>query len=514
MWYNKNNMFKLYFKLRKKSIVVLLAAAFFCSAFLANYARAKTPSDPKFNFQAQYYNQIGAPLAWEHTTGSSNVVVAVIDTGVDIFNNDLVNNIWQNLREIGGNGIDDDNNGFVDDTRGWNFVEDNNSVNIPNILPSDDSGAVNHGTVLAGIIGEEGNNSLNGSGLNWHVKIMPLRAISSDGGGSLENVAKAVNYAANNGADIISLSFVGFTTDPLLTEALHNAYKKGVLVVVAAGNSRNDTTGNENLTKVKQYPICLDDKSQENWILGVASVGVDDTLSDFGDYGSCIDLSAPGEAIFSTQKYSPQDGYGKDFGGAWYGTSFSAPMVAGAAALIKSVKPDWSAKEITDVLLRTADDVDAVNPGFAGQMGYGRLNIGKAVQKALELNDAPSLRATVFAAKVIRKPKNYAAQILANGKVIRTINLVDYLPKSSKWFVNDEFFVHARLGKNRIIVDVWDLSGVKKLSNLILPGFTSISSVSISRVWGSDPNPIIIGKKGKISQKIIIDVSSASWKVE
>lgn len=509
-------MFKFYCTLRKKSIVLPFLVIIFGLIFRGSNASAKIPNDPKYSRQEAYYNQIGAPLAWDYTTGNSGVVVAVIDTGVDIFNNDLVNNIWQNPREIGGNNIDDDNNGFVDDTHGWNFVEDNNSVNIPTILQSDDSGAVSHGTILAGIIGEDGNNGVAGSGLNWHVKIMPLRAIASDGGGSLENVAKAVNYAANNGADIISLSFVGFTTDPMLTEALHNAYKKGVLVVVAAGNSRNDTTGNENLTKVKQYPICLDDKSQENWILGVASVGVDDKLSDFADYGSCIDLSAPGEAIFSTQKYSPQDGYGKDFGGAWYGTSFSAPMVAGAAALIKSVKPDWGAKEIADVLMRTADDVDAINPGFAGQMGYGRLNIGKAVQEALGAKDAPPLRATVFAAKIIKKTipstRDYAAQILVDGKIIRTINLVDYFPKSSKWFVNDEFFVHARLGKNRIIVDVWDLSGVKKLSNLILPGFTSISSVSISRVWGSDPNPIIIGKKGKITQKVIIDVSSGSWK--
>ncbi len=507
-------MFRYYFKLGKKSIVKPLAVLFFCSVFLANSTSAKIPNDPKFSFQEPYYTQIGAPLAWEHTTGSSNVVVAVIDTGVDIFNNDLTNNIWQNPREIGGNNIDDDNNGFIDDTRGWNFVENNNSVNIPAILQSDDSGAVNHGTVLAGVIGEEGNNGLNGTGLNWHVKIMPLRALSSDGAGSLGNVAKAVNYAVNNGANIISLSFVGQNKDIDLTDALYNAYKKGVLVVVAAGNSRNDTTGNENLTKIKQYPICLDSDSSDNWVLGVASVDKDDHLSDFADYGSCVDISAPGEAFFSTQKYSPSDGYGKDFGGAWYGTSFSAPMVAGSAALIKSIQPNWGPKEITDVLLKTADDVDSLNPGFAGQMGYGRLNIGKAVLRALEVKNTPPPPAVVYTVKIIKNPKNYVAQILADGQVARSINLVDYFPKSSKWFFKDGLFVHARIGKNRIIVDAWDLSGVKKLSNLVLPGFSGIASVKIEYLWGQGANPIIIGKKGKTSQKVIIDISSGSWKVE
>ncbi len=507
-------MFRFYFKLGKKSIVRLLAVLFFGSSFLASSVSAKIPNDPKFNLQEAYYNQIGAPLAWEHTVGSNNVVVAVIDTGVDIFNNDLANNIWKNPKEIGGNNIDDDNNGFIDDTRGWNFVENNNSVNIPTILQSDDSGAVNHGTVLAGVIGEEGNNSLNGSGLNWSVKIMPLRALSSDGGGSLTNVAKAVNYAVNNSASIISLSFVGLNKDIDLTEALYNAYKRGILVVVAAGNSRNDTTGNENLTKVKQYPICLDAESSENWILGVGSVDREDRLSEFADYGSCIDISAPGEAIFSTQKYSPPDGYNKDFGGAWYGTSFSAPMVAGSAALIKSIQPNWGPKQITDVLLKTADDVDSLNPGFAGQMGYGRLNVGKAVLKAIEAKNTPPPPAVVMTVKIIKNPKNYVAQILADGKVVRSINLVDYFPKSSKWFLKDDLFVHARLGKNRIIVDAWDLSGVRKLSNLVLPGFSSISAVNIERVWGQEPNPIIVGKKGKATQKVIIDVSSGSWKVE
>ncbi len=506
-------MSTVYLKKIKKSSILSVLTIVFVSQFFAFSAFAKIPNDPRYDRQESYYSQIGAPVAWEYTTGSQDVVVAVIDTGVDTFNFDLQNNIWINNKEIPSNNIDDDRNGYIDDIRGWNFVENNNSVSIPTILASDDSGAVNHGTVLAGVIGEEGDNGLSGSGLNWHVRIMPIRALSSDGDGSLRTVATAVDYAVDNGADIISLSFVGFATDQKLTDALYNAYKKGVLVVVAAGNSRNDATGNENLTKVKQYPVCLDAGATENWILGVASVDRTDRLSHFADYGSCIDLSAPGEAIFSTQKYAPQYGYEKDFGGAWYGTSFSAPLVAGAAALIKSVYPNAEAKELTELLLRTADDIDALNPGFAGQMGYGRLNVGKAVLKAMENKNAPVPPPVVFTAKIIKRPKNYAAQILADGQVVRTINLVDYFPKSSKWFLAEGQLVHARLGKNRIIIDIWDISsGTKKLSNLILPGFSSIGNVSIERVWGTDPNAIVVGKKGNVTQKIIIDIASQSWK--
>jgi subtilisin family serine protease len=505
-------MNRLYSILSKKSIV---AISIFMAIFVySNKTIAKEPADPSYSFQQGFYTQIGAPAAWDITTGSKEVVVAVIDTGIDDTHPDLIGNMWTNTKEIVSNGQDDDGNGFVDDVHGWNFVENNNNTNIPVIIEADDAGAVNHGTLLAGLIGAQGGNGLSGVGLNWNVRIMSLRAIDNGGGGNLADIAKAVNYAVDNGAHVISISFVGFTTEPSLTAALYRAYQKGVVVVAAAGNSRNDSSGNENLTKVKQFPICLDYDYVQNWILGVASVSLQDTLSYFADYGSCVDISAPGEQIFSTQKIAPESGFVKDFDGSWYGTSFSAPLVAGGAALIKSVRPDWGAKEIIDVLLRSADDIDHINPGFAGQIGYGRLNIGKALQMARSAKINPVKSPMTYTAQLVKKQKKYAVQVSGNGKVIADFFINNYAAKFSRWAVSDNLFVYARLSANTITVDVWDLLGNKKISSLKLPGFTALTDLKIEAVWGLEENAVLFVKKGKENKKIIIDIPSQSWKVE
>ena len=478
------------------------------------FVLAKVPNDPKYSSQESFYKQIGAPMAWDFITGTSSVVVAVIDVGVDILHDDLKENIWQNLKEIPNNWLDDDGNGFVDDMHGWNFVENNNDVGISVINDVDDSGAVSHGTILAGLIGAVGDNNFLGTGLNWHIKIMPLRAIDSSGGGTLGQVAKAINYAVHNGASIISISFVGDSKSFGLQESLFNARKYGVLVVAAAGNDRNDGTGDDNLSKNKQYPICSDFEDSENWILGVTSVDKNDKLSDFANYGACVDISAPGEYIYSTQRYAPQySGYSKNFDGPWFGSSFSAPLVVGGAALIKSVRPDWQAKDIIADLLATADDVDSLNPGYAGQIGYGRLNVGRAVARALELKQviAPPL---IFESKLIKKNTKYFVRITSDGKILHDLPLPGYVDKNTKWAVVDDLLISATLGKNKITVNAWDWQGNKKLINLVLPGFTGLADLKIDTVWGDSPNAILFVKKSGINQKIIIDIPSQSWKVE
>lgn len=488
----------------------LVIASLLCPNF---FALAKASNDPKYSLQEPFYKQINAPTAWDITTGSSSVVVAVIDTGVDILNEDLRENIWQNLKEIPNNGLDDDNNGFIDDIHGWNFVEDNNDVRVSAISVMDDSGAVSHGTILSGLIGAVGDNNLLGTGLNWHIKIMPIRAISSDGGGSLGNVAKAINYAVNNGADIISISFVGDSKSLGLQESLFNARKQGVLVVAAAGNNRNDGTGNDNSTNNKQYPICSDFEDSENWILGVTSVDKNDKLSDFTNYGICVDLSAPGEFIYSTQRSDTQYvGYEKNFGGPWFGSSFSVPLVAGAAALIKSVRPDWKAKEIVLDLLASADDIDGLNPGFAGQSGYGRLNVGRAVARAVEFK--PVVVPLVFESKLIKKNTKYFVRIISEGKVLHELPLPGYVDKSTKWAVVEDLLVSASLSKGKVTVNAWDWSGNKKLANFVLPGISNLYDLKIETIWGDSPNAILFIKQAGESERLIIDLPSQSWKTE
>lgn len=348
---------------------------------LPSAAFAKITNDPRYADQQALWDQINVPNAWELTTGSRAVTVAVIDTGFDTEHEDLRANTWTNTRETPNNGIDDDGNGYVDDVHGWNFVEDNNTTRTPITSAADSVDAINHGSLVAGLIGAVGDNGLDGTGLNWNVSLMPLRAISNNGSGTTGNVIKAINYAIDNGADVINMSFVGDLNDSALKETFYRAYQRGIVVVAAAGNDR--ASGKGDLDSFPEYPACFDHGDTENWILGVTSVTGQNQLSSFANFGTCIDLVAPGETIFSTGRYAPDTGFTQLFKGPVRGTSFSSPLVAGAAALIKSVRPDWKAPEIIKVLLNTADPVELANPDFIGKLGYGRLNVGRAVQAAL-----------------------------------------------------------------------------------------------------------------------------------
>jgi len=368
-----------YSKTLKISIPAALAAIFL---FLALPAEAKEPNDPNYALQSAMWRQINAPAAWDVSTGSDEVIVAMIDTGPDTKHPDLAANIWVNTDEIPGNDRDDDNNGYVDDVNGWNFVENNNNPRPKIVLGSDDDEeAVNHGTLVAGLVGALGDNGRNGVGLNWKIKIMPLRAMNNLGSGSYGDIVKAINYAIANGASVISLSVVGENTDAEVKVALRRAYDKGIVVVAAAGNEGKNDEGD--LDSFPLYPICLDRGDKENWLLGATAVDATDRLASFAGYGSCVDLAAPGKNIFSIQYSDPFTGYLDDFGGGWQGTSFAAPIIAGAAALVKSVNPEWQAPEIIKALLSTADDLEPLNPFFVGRLGYGRLNVGRAVEKAL-----------------------------------------------------------------------------------------------------------------------------------
>jgi len=292
---------------------------------------------------------INAPEAWDITTGK-NVIVAVIDTGVDYNHDDLRANMWINPGEIPDNGIDDDNNGYVDDVHGYDFTINNGS-------PMDDFG---HGTHVAGIIGATANNGLGGVGVNWSARIMALKFMDAKGFGTTGNAIRAVNYAVAMGARISNASWGGGGYSQAMYDTLAAANAAGHVFITASGNESTDTES------VPHYPSGYDLPN----VISVAATTSNDVFALFSNYGSnAIDLAAPGERIESTFKGNTYQ--------TLTGTSMASPYVAGAASLLLSLVPDLSVSKIRSALLDTVDPL----PTLQGKVATGgRLNLLKAMQ--------------------------------------------------------------------------------------------------------------------------------------
>lgn len=281
---------------------------------------------------------IGTEKAWDIQTGSRDVIVAVVDTGVDHSQEDLAPNMWVNEREANGRvGIDDDGNGFIDDIYGYNFVSDTGDAKDDN----------SHGTHVAGTIGAKGNDGRGIVGVTWDVRIMSLKFLDKGGGGTLEGAIRAIDYGSKMGARIMNASWAGAEPSELLKEAIARAEKAGVLFVAAAGNngSNND--------KVPSYPASYDLAN----ILTVAAVTSRGELAKFSNYGrKSVDVAAPGVGIMST---TPQ-GY-KFFSG----TSMATPHVTGIAALLLSQFPRMTYAEMKERIIRTAKPLDVLRKKIA-----------------------------------------------------------------------------------------------------------------------------------------------------
>ncbi len=340
------------------------------------------PNDTYFSEQGAYLRQIRALDAWDKPlVTTQRPIIAVLDSGVDIDHVDLSQNIWFNPWEVPGDRMDNDGNGYVDDQYGWDFIG-----NVHTGTPKFEEGwtnlAMQHGTIVAGVAAAVGNNAQGVTGLAWRARIMPVRVLNSKGTGDTVTVAKGIEYAIKNHADIINLSFVGPLSDPVLDDAIRRAYAAGVLVVAAAGNEAGSQI---NMDVSPQFPVCDDGRNGENRVIGVAAVDEADRLAAFSNYGSrCIDISAPGTGVYSTQfMTSQQSGFTKPYGGYWSGTSVAAPMVSGALALVKAAHPTFSASQVRDMVLTSGDQIDLANPAYRGKLGR-RLN----VRAALDLADS------------------------------------------------------------------------------------------------------------------------------
>lgn len=354
----------------------LVAALMGCALFLPTAASALTPNDPLFERQ-WYLRQIRADKAWDVTTGSSSVVVAVLDSGVDGTHPDIAQNMWMNTKEIPGNQVDDDQNGYVDDVKGWNFVQ-NHADTGPMIVRDQPDVALAHGTIVASIIAGRGNDGYGVAGVSWKTTIMPLVVLDGNGFGNVPDMVKAIRYAVANGAHIINMSLVGYEPDPALGHELYKAAKAGVLVVVAAGNDESE--GGNDLEAMPLYPVCS--LAGSSAILAVSATDALDQKAPYANYGrTCVGVSAPGFEFTAAHPIEDGDTASSTaFISGITGTSAAAPLVSGTAALIKSLRPQWTAQRIYQRIVSTADPIeDMQRPEVRGGLGSGRLNVERAL---------------------------------------------------------------------------------------------------------------------------------------
>lgn len=383
-------------------------------------ASAQTVSVNDTFFEKQWYlSTIQAPEAWKYTTGTADVVVAVIDSGVDIDHPDLRQNIWNNPLEIPNNQKDDDQNGFIDDIHGWNFVEQNADVR-PLVSKNGIDEAFIHGTVVASLIGARGNDGIGIAGVAGNSRIMPLVVLNAEGEGNDVDIAQAIRYAVAQGADIINLSFVGYEKDQLLGAAIDEATSQGVLIVSAAGNG--ETILGEDLDKVAGFPACNKGAGGKGSI-SVTSINQSGKKADYANWGTCVDIAAPGEQLYAarpTYSHSDRSVSAPGYRGNLTGTSVAAPLVAGVAALIKSAHPDWTAEDIADRIRQTATPLQETRSEFIGKTGAGIVNAFAATSQS---DAEKKMRGPFFLEGSIGQKRSSVRIISGTGEAIQYLDL-------------------------------------------------------------------------------------------
>ncbi len=330
-----------------------------------------SPTDPDFSRQWAH-SKVKSLDAWELSEGSPSTLVAVIDGGVDLDHPDLKDNIFRNRSEV-VNGRDDDKNGYIDDTVGWDFLNNDND-------PRPDSVTHSHGTHVAGIIGAMGDNGIGIIGHAPRVRLLPLKFIGSNGEGTTSSAIRAVDYAVKMGAKIINASWSSTNFSQALFDSINRARQANILFVAASGNNGKD---NDSLAR---YPASY---NLDN-VVSVAASTSSDALASFSNYGAqSVDIAAPGVSIYST-------GSGSKYL-ALSGTSMATPLVSAVAALIRARHFGFSYQLVKASLLAGVDK----NAAFAGRVrAAGRVNAYKALvasdsissTKEVKLAEPPSFK--------------------------------------------------------------------------------------------------------------------------
>lgn len=335
-----------------------------------------TPNDP--NLPNQFYlGTVRAIEAWDVNKGSSSITIAIVDSGGDLVHEDLAANI-RILADAVGDGIDNDGNGWIDDDRGWDFVGDNiNNLNDPNFIGDNDpqlvtGGNVGHGVSVAGCASAVPDNTKGIAGVGFNTKLLFTKHTPDNQPTSTSVYLgyDGILYAALSGADIINCSWGGTFRSEIIQDMINFITEDlGVLLVAAAGN-----TGIE----APFYPAAYDN------VLSVTAVTNTNTKAIFSNFGSFVDVSAPGVGIFTTA-------YGNAYTSI-QGTSFSSPITAGAAALVKAQFPTYTPQQIAEQIRVTsnATELYSNNPLLEGKLGFGLLDVHSALTKS-----SPSVRATL-----------------------------------------------------------------------------------------------------------------------
>ncbi len=359
---------------------------------ILSYQPLYTPSDPANGSDQSYLDQISAYDAWDITRGDDDIIIGIIDTGVDIDHEDLSSNIWINEADP-IDGIDNDNNGYIDDYQGYDFADGDND-------PNADGNP--HGTRVAGVAGATTDNAIGMSSIGFNSKIAALKGFTTSGTISI-NLFDAIIYAANMGMQVLNLSW-GSVREPLQSEQdilNYAVLEKDVVVAVSAGNDG-----------AKANPEALFYPASYNNVLSVAAVDDNDNKFSTSTFNYLVDLAAPGVSLYSTVN---NDAYGTQSG-----TSFASPLVAGAAALVRDAFPDLNALQVMEKVRVSSDDIYGIgtNSTFDGKLGFGRLNAFTAVSQ----DDLKSVRVTSFNAQT-----PYSNNLFYGDSVFLTTGLTNYL---------------------------------------------------------------------------------------
>ena len=358
---NNNSSFNTILQSIKKSDNIIYAEPYPISIVFGE------PDDPYINNQ-YYLQNIKAFDAHEYSTGDTNIVIGIVDTGVDLLHEDLKDNYKYNYNDPINN-IDDDMDGYIDNYYGWD-VADNNSN--PQSLVNENGQINYHGTKVSGVASAVTNNGIGIASIGYKTKIMPIKTM--DASGYIVAGYEGIVYAADHGCHIINCSWGSNYPSQFAQDVInYAAIYKNCLVVAAAGNKNSSVSGRPDEL---WYPA-----SYKN-VLSVAATGPDDTRWYGSSYATTVDVSAPGENIYSTNQNNTYS-----FG---FGTSYAAPLVAGLAGLLKAQRPELTQQQILEQIRITSDNIDTLpnNIYYSKQLGYGRIN----AFKALTINDMPSVR--------------------------------------------------------------------------------------------------------------------------